>query len=220
MIAFVFAPPAHAMELEYIDYTEEDGVITVNSPPNYYQNYFYYSFLPYGGGTLGSSGCGITCMAMVATYVLDDITLTPDVLAMEYGTYKGTNIDKMEAAANDYDIPFTKTHKWKEVVSALKKGGMAIVLVNEATDFTDKQHFILITEIKDDKLMINDPNYRNYEPMQSKFENGFEQWQVIEGFQGAWIFYKDQESEITEPILKPFIWVDPTPDMKNKPHIQ
>lgn len=180
--------------LEEIDMSIQNGKIVVNSIPRYYQNYFFYSYMPYGSGTLGSSGCSITCMAMAATYILDDYTLTPDRLAEEFGQYKGTNLDKMEAAAKAYNIPYTKTYKWREVVSALEEGKFAIVMVNEATEFTDGQHLMLITGIKDDKLFINDPNYRNRETMGSKYETGFEQWQVIEGFSGAWILEKEKSN--------------------------
>lgn len=187
--------------LEEIDMSIQDGKIIVDSIPRYYQNYFFYSFLPYGSGTLGSSGCGITCMAMVATYILNDYTLTPDRLAEEFGTYKGTNLDRMEAAAEAYNIPYEKTYKWAKVVSALEEGKFAIVMVNEASNFTEGQHLIVVTGIKDDKIFINDPNYRNREVMGDKFEKGFEQWEVIEGFSGAWIFEKELPETDLNSIL-------------------
>lgn len=164
---------------------------TIDEVPNYYQNYFYYSFIPYGNGTLGSSGCGITCLAMVATYMLDDPDLTSDILAEEFGSYRGTNLERMEYASETLGLTYEKTFKWKDVVSALEEGKIAIVLVNSKTKFTGEQHFILLTGINDDgKIMVNDPNYRNYETMASGFENGFEQWEITSGFQGAWIYDK------------------------------
>ena len=43
---------------------------------------------PYGQyGTVSTHGCGITSLAMVATYLLDNPNLTPDVLAKQFGRY-------------------------------------------------------------------------------------------------------------------------------------
>ena len=176
-----------------IEYTLEGVpmVDVIEEIPRYYQNYYFYSFLPYGNGTLGSSGCGITSLAMVATYVLDDYTLTPDALAEEFGSYRGTNIDRMEHAANELGIPFEKTFKWKSIVSALEDGKMAIILVNSNTKFTEGGHLMLLTGITEDGLIyLHDPNYRNYEAYESQFETGFPQWEFIKGFQGGWIFEK------------------------------
>ena len=46
--------------------------------PNYFQN--DYPDVPYGDGTMATSGCGPTCLAMVATY-LTGYTYTPDMIA-------------------------------------------------------------------------------------------------------------------------------------------
>lgn len=179
--------------IETIDVIEINGEQVVASVPNYYQNYYSYKDLPYGKGTLGSSGCGIACMAMVATYVLDDPELTPDVLAMEFGHTPGSNGERMERAAHTLGIPFTKTWDWETVIRSLEQGKVIIALVNSNTDFTSGGHFIVLTGIEDSRIYVNDPNWYNYRSLAYGFANGFEQWDITCGFSGAWIFEKTTE---------------------------
>ena len=179
--------------IETIDVIEINGEQVVASVPNYYQNYYSYKDLPYGKGTLGSSGCGIACMAMVATYVLDDPELTPDVLAMEFGHTPGSNGERMERAAHTLGIPFTKTCDWETVIRSLEQGKVIIALVNSNTDFTSGGHFIVLTGIEDSRIYVNDPNWYNYRSLAYGFANGFEQWDITCGFSGAWIFEKPTE---------------------------
>lgn len=183
--------------IEEIDIIEINGEQVVASVPNYYQNYHSYKDLPYGKGTLGSSGCGIACMAMVATYVLDDPELTPDVLAMEFGHTPGSNGDRMERAANTLGIPFERSWDWETVVRSLEQGKIIIALVNSNSEFTTGGHFIVLTGIEDSRILVNDPNWYNYRRLSYGFENGFDQWDITCGFSGAWIFEKP-EYEATE----------------------
>lgn len=179
--------------IEEIDIIEIDGEQVVASVPNYYQNYHSYKDLPYGKGTLGSSGCGIACMAMVATYVLDDPELTPDVLAMEFGHTPGSNGERMERAAHTLGIPFERSWDWETVVRSLEQGKIIIALVNSNTEFTTGGHFIVLTGIEDSRIYVNDPNWYNYRRLSYGFNNGFDQWDITCGFSGAWIFEKPVE---------------------------
>lgn len=50
--------------------------------PLYLQKDPAWSDIPYGSGTIGDTGCGLTCAAMIATYVASD-NITPPVLAAQ-----------------------------------------------------------------------------------------------------------------------------------------
>lgn len=177
--------------IEEIETIEVDGKTIVTKVPNFYQNYYYYSYIPYSQGTLGTSGCGITCISMVATYVLDNPEITPDILAMDYGTRPGSNIDRMQWAAEDWGIPYEKTWNWSTVIESLQEGKVVIVLVNPNTKFTTIGHFIVLTGISEDgRVFVNDPNYYNYSRFLGDFQNGFDQNDITCGFSGAWIFEK------------------------------
>lgn len=165
---------------------EEAPVVMFDSVPLYFQN--DYPDVPFSSGTVASSGCGITCMAMVSSYILDEEHL-PDELALEYNIQGITNAERMEAAANGLGLSWEKRYVYTEMIEALEEGKICIALMNENSIFTSYGHFIVITGITDDgKIMVNDPWQPNNEYYADEFENGFELWQIVKGFSGCWVF--------------------------------
>lgn len=182
----------------------DDGIITVNytaniantksicgtynSVPLYFQT--DYPETPYSEGTLATSGCGISCFSMVATYLLDK-EYTPNDLA-RFTDSGSNNAARFERAAQSLGISWTKSYNWNKTVNALKNGYIAIALVNDKTPFTEGGHFIVLTGITSDgKILVNDPNENNYRRMKKQYETGFEQSDISCGFSGAWLFKKD-----------------------------
>ena len=85
----------------YLPFVEPCGVGTSHSAgktaqtspiPQYFQT--DYPDQMYGCGTVASNGCGITCVAMVATY-LTGHTYTPDELARYFGGKADNNIARL-----------------------------------------------------------------------------------------------------------------------------
>lgn len=159
-----------------------------DSIPLYFQT--DYPDVPYSQGSLATSGCGISCFSMVATYLLDE-EYTPDELARFTGS-SGDNASRFEKAAESLGITWEKTWSWNKTVEALQNGYVAIALVNENTPFTEGGHFIVLTGITSDgKILVNDPNEANYRRMKTQYENGFDQSDITCGFSGAWLFKKN-----------------------------
>lgn len=165
------------------------------SIPLYYQT--DYPDVLYGAGTISTSGCGITSMAMIASY-LTGYAYTPDELAYYFGGRAENNITRMECAADTLGIPYEKPVNWHHTYEALQQGKCAIILVQSPSEFTQGQHFIVLTGLTEDgKILVNDSYAPNYDKWNLKdgFANGFSESQIVQGYQGAWVFDKSAMPE-------------------------
>lgn len=129
----------------------------------YEQDGAKYNKVPYGSNTLGTHGCGPTCMAMVVS-TFSNVIVEPDEMgrwAVDKGYYVknvGTAYGLMTAAAKKYGVPVTQISKKDKdaVVNALKDGKLLLTVVSKG-DFTRGTHFLLIRGITDDgKLLVAD----------------------------------------------------------------
>lgn len=122
-----------------------------------------WSSLRYGNGTIATSGCGPTAMAMVITY-LSGNTVTPDkVIAWTGNRYylsgKGSTWTLFPACASHWNIQCRDLGKSSsEVVKALSSGQPVIASMDKGT-FTKGGHFIVLRGITSDgQILVNDPN--------------------------------------------------------------
>lgn len=170
-----------------------------NNVPNYFQT--NYADVRYGSGTIATSGCSITCLAMVAAYMTDHL-YSPAELADYFGGSAYSNMARLEAASEALQLPYKKAVNWHETLQALKDGKVVIALMESGSVFTDSQHFIVLTGMTaDGKILVNDPNLSNYArwELQKGFVNGFTEGDVLCGYSGAWIY--DKEAMPEEPYL-------------------
>lgn len=167
--------------------------------PEYYQTDYPDNL--YGNGTIASSGCSITSLAMVATYMTEHVYM-PDELAKYFGGYIGNNLERLEYASDQLQLPWTKAKDWNDAVAALEAGKVVIALMGESSAFTDSQHYIVLAGMTvDGKIIVNDPYAPNYDNwlLASGFEDGFETSQVCWGFSGGWIY--DKSAMPSEPFI-------------------
>lgn len=175
---------------------EEEGGIR-HDIPLYFQN--DYPDTMYGYGTVESSGCSITCLAMVATYLTGE-TYLPDQLARYFGGRAANNMARMEYGSDMMQLPYEKNTNWHTTLAALKEGKIAIALMNENSVFTDSQHFVVLTGITaDGKILVNDPYLPNYGKMELAFVDGFNQLTISNGYSGGWVY--DPAAMPEEPFL-------------------
>lgn len=174
-----------------------------NGVPLYFQN--DYPDQIYGMGTVASNGCSVTSLAMVATY-LTGHEYKPDELARYFGGAAENNIARLEIGSETLQLPFKKTENWHQTYAALKEGQVAIVLMRSESIFTDSQHFIVLTGFNEDgKIMVNDSNEENYYrwDLEKAFQYGFEEDDILLGYDGAWVYDKSAMPE------EPFIYSEP-----------
>jgi len=167
-----------------------------DTPPQYFQT--DYPDTPYGHGTVSTSGCGIVCLSMAATY-LKDRRITPDQLAAQFGSLQMNNVQRIDHAIEVLDLPFAfKPRNWGQMMTALRNGQLVILLVNDKSDFTSGQHMLLLTGLTEDgRVLVNDPYEPNYNraDLITGYTYGFLEEILSKGFDGGWIFGEKQENE-------------------------
>lgn len=181
-------------------------VKTVNGFPLY--NQLDYPNKRFGSGTVATSGCGITSLAMVATY-LTGHTYLPDELAGYFGGYGENNVQRLEYGAKQMQLPIHKADNIRQIFSAMKEGNIAILLMNHLSIFTETQHFIVLNGMtKDGKYMVADSYAPNYEKWDLKrgFEEGFSEKDLLLGYNGGWYF------DVSAMPEEPFIYTEEKPD--------
>ena len=169
---------------------EIENKVIYDEVPLIYQTDF--PEVPYHDGTIADSGCGITCMSMVGTY-LNNIQYSPANLGPAVDHTSDNLTIKMENAGRELGLTWTKTEEWSETVNALKNGQVVIILVDYRCNFTDGGHFIVLTGITEDgRIMVNDPNGHNYEKEGhcEGYKTGFLQEEITCGYLRSWIFPK------------------------------
>ncbi|MBO7251896.1 MAG: C39 family peptidase [Oscillospiraceae bacterium] len=161
-----------------------------------------YPYIKYGGGTVSTSGCSVSCLAMVASYMTNH-NYFPDQMAYHFGSHGDNNIARLEYGCEQMQIPYRRSENAVDVIQALKEGKVAIVLMNSKSIFTSAQHFVVLTGITDDgKILINDPMETNYtasDYLRKGFNEGFHHKDIINGYDGGWIFDKADMPE--DPYL-------------------
>ncbi len=149
------------------------GIVTPSNGSGTIENMVYYkqwderwASYPYGTGTIQSSGCGITCMAMcIATFC--DNTVTPPTMAdlsMKNGGYipgQGSSMPTVvSAASKKYDIHY-KAISSKEIKKYVKEKNALIIWGCNTGYFSNSAagHVMIIRDVtENDKYLIADPN--------------------------------------------------------------
>lgn len=123
-----------------------------------------WGYMSYGTrGTVGSSGCGPTCLSMAIFYLTGDRTCTPDVIS-QYSLdneYYVEGVGTAWSLLTDYPAEFGLTSYQVQLREAklkaeLDKGRYLICSVRPG-DFTSAGHFILIYGYDENGFKINDP---------------------------------------------------------------
>ena len=183
---------------------------TYDTVPLYFQT--DYPYIKFGNGTMATSGCSVTCLAMVATY-LTDREYTPPQMAYHFGSYGKTNIERLDHGIAQMQLPYQRTENIQEVFQALRSGKVTILMMDEESVFTSEQHFIVVAGMnKDGKFIVNDPIETHYTKsdvhVRNGYENGFADYHLSQGFSGGWIFDKAAMPE------QPFLFDASIPEQK------
>lgn len=205
------APASEDPEALMVEETPQEWEVspTIDSVPLYFQN--DYPDIMYGNGTVESSGCGITALAMVASYLTDHQYL-PDELARYFGGRAENNIARLEAGSEAMQLPYEKLENFHKALEALRQGKVVIALMNGDSIFTDSQHFIVLTGFNEEgKIMVHDPYQPNYDHwmLKNAFVNGFSEGDLSCGFAGSWAYDKSAMPE------EPFLYKEELPDYSN-----
>lgn len=143
---------------------------------------------PYAGGTIATSGCGVTSAAMVAT-TLTGKTVTPSEVAKlakekGYEVSEGTSWGLFNNLGSIYNFHGEEIGKDdKSILAALNSGKKVIVSEGKGTWTSGAGHIIVLAGASDGKIMVNDP----YSPEKSK--KLWDIGDITKTAKGAWAYY-------------------------------
>ena len=186
--------------------------MTRSEIPQYFQSVYHNT--RFAGGTIKSSGCGISCLAMITSY-LYDTTITPDMLTMDYHGNNPAWVLEMWTT-KDYLGEIMDMNYGNDAVTAFDEAmaaGCPVILLHRSNGnvqslFTDGGHFIVVAGMTEDgRYIVNDPNMynlccledmncrhvRNGElcPLVDEYMNGFTRDQLVgpnSGLVGTYVF--------------------------------
>lgn len=156
------------------DYKEKEGHVYINNIgkvtkgtyPLLLQYDKRWGYGIYGDNVIAINGCGPTAIAMVVAGLTGRNDITPYTVAKysyEKGYYTsewGTRWDLMTVGVKYFGITGKSIVLTKENIFNELNNGHPIICSMRPGDFTTIGHFILLTGIKDGKIMVNDSNSR------------------------------------------------------------
>lgn len=125
-----------------------------------------WGYSEYAGKVLGISGCGPTCLSMVAVYLTKDTSQNPKWMAefaTEKGYYENGNGSKwtlMSQGAQQLGLNVRELSLDEERMAENLREGNPIICILGPGDFTDSGHFIVLAGYRDGGFVVNDPNSR------------------------------------------------------------
>lgn len=118
----------------------------------------------YGSGMIGYTGCGPTCLSMVAIYLTKDASLDPGTVAAwadQAGYYvagSGTAWTLMSEGCGHFGLQAEELALDENVIASRLAAGQPVICTVGAGDFTKDGHFIVLTGYADGAFTVNDPN--------------------------------------------------------------
>ena len=150
-----------------------------------------YPKAPFGNYKVSTHGCGITTLAMVASYMADD-ELTPAELAARYGYYcgeRGSEIVMFDDTPAELGFQVRKrSFNWAEKDEALRNG-QVVVSLQWAGYWTRGGHYIALTSLTDDgSYVVRDSNLLNYKRIQRHAKDNHSRSSIDQAAQYYWIY--------------------------------
>ena len=153
---------------EYLNQAEVPLLMQWDSRWGYYE---------YGDNVMGLTGCGPTCLSMVAIHLLQDSSMTPIYMAdfaERNGFYAkgiGTAWSFMTQGAGELGLNAQEVGLSESKVMNYLQQGYPIICVMGKGDFTDTGHFIVMIGVEDGKIKVNDPNSKERSQKLWNFED-------------------------------------------------
>lgn len=123
-----------------------------------------WGYQEYGDGLIAYTGCGPTCLSMVAIYLTGDTSLTPKVVA-DYADGAGYYADGagsawtlMSEGCTHFGLAGTEMRLSESAMVSQIEAGNPIICAMGEGDFTQSGHFIVITGYENGEFTVNDPN--------------------------------------------------------------
>jgi len=151
--------------------------------------------MKFGGGTISSSGCSVTCIAMVLSYESSSSILPSDVVQKIASNNNGNYNRFYVSAGQSWDI-FPSVARYygynchslsEKSVKTMLASGHPVIASCKPGEFTQGGHFIVLTGITEDgKVTVNDPNFSHA----GKSSKHYDFESISKQFKGYWSMTK------------------------------
>ena len=164
-----------------IDLSEHLGSETV---PLFFQWDERWGTTIYGSDVMEVTGCGPTCLSMVLVHLLQDATFTPRYVADfaedndYYAKGSGSKWALISEGGETLGLDVTELPLDENRMKKNLELGNPIICIMGPGDFTTAGHFIVLTGVKENKFVVNDPNSKenserlwSYEEISGQIKN-------------------------------------------------
>ncbi len=165
-------------------YSDNIGAVKKGEVPLLLQWDERWGYGDYGESCIAVSGCAPTCLSMVIACLTGDNSVTPYEVgkySKENGFYvkgTGTSWSLMTTGSSHFGIKGKEISLSENVIYNELKAGHPIICSMRKGDFTTTGHFIVLTEVRDGKIKVNDPNSTqrsgilwDYDRLESQIKN-------------------------------------------------
>lgn len=122
--------------------------------------YYPYTSIGDSSQTIGSSGCGVASAAMIIDSIVGNVSVTELADTFVANGYRsansGTYWSAYRAVADQFDIEYTETDNFDEMVNLLRNNHYIIASCGNGL-FTSGGHYIVLYGIDGDTIKIYDP---------------------------------------------------------------
>lgn len=165
-----------------------------------------YPNTKYGNYRLSGHGCGITTMAMLATYMADT-ELTPPMLCDRYGNYcylSGTDGSLFNVTPSEMGFYLKEKTFDHRVAKAAMEQGHVVVCLQTKGYWTRGGHYLALEKLVDglegeeaQRVQVRDSNIFNYGKLKDHKIDAFKWGTIPMDGQAYWVFeYKNVEISI------------------------
>lgn len=147
-----------------------------------------WGYREYGDGIIGINGCGPVCLSMVYIYLTGDAGMNPYQMAQYsqnngyYVNGTGTSWELMGNGASNLGLDVTQIPLDRDrLISNLEVGNPVICSMGPGK-FTKTGHFIVLTEYKNGKFKVNDPNSKKRSRHKWSYED------IAESVMNIWVY--------------------------------
>lgn len=150
-----------------------------------------YPTTKYGAYNITSHGCGITTLAMLASYMADD-AMTPPLMCEWYADYvysTGTDGKLFNEAPAEMNFYLQKkTFDWREAKEAMEAGHL-VVVVQQKGFWTRGGHYLVLEKlVEDGRVQVRDSNIFNYGRLHDHKKDSFTWSTITPAGMAYWIY--------------------------------
>lgn len=150
-----------------------------------------WGYRKYGDDFIAVNGCGPTCLSMILSYLQNNASLNPYVIAKYayqkgYYTQAGTSWRLMDEGARCFGVNASQMPLNEDMIKQELDQHHPIICSVGPGIFTTEGHFIVLREYKNGLIYVNDPNSRQHSQKGYRFD------EIKNQIKNLWVYSKEK----------------------------